>query len=829
MALEFWGPNSSLRDSILDCEVLLRANPAPDLTGTVFKNTGGLACSYFLAVSNVTFINCSWGAQEGPYTTFSNCTFLDCGLGLTLEEGTRTSQCTFRNCDAGIMGVTNGGYMNETVSNCTFDNCSPGIFTGYTKIMDCAFRNCDVGINVDNPSSISNCTFAGCNRSVYSRKAAEISGSTFRGDDGTGIQWEADHLNVTGCTFEFPNGTGINGTGPDLNISESTFNDSLQAVNLTADAGGTIRNCSFDMSMGQEVRDVPFLGLGGDFVLRDTSLTGGDGTLLSILSGDSQAINVTFPIGRTEVKPGASLEVGWYLDATVLYPNGTPAADANVRAEDRSGKIIRESPTGPDGRAPRIEAPEYLKEFDGTTYHTPYWINASKDGLARDLSVNVNQNLDLTLVLADVTPPWIQMLSPANGTLTNHSRVQFTGTAGDDIGVSSVRVRAVGGDWVPADGTSNWNAALNLSEGDHFVEAEAVDEAGNTALDSVRVSVDTLPPFLEITYPTRELLVNMTSIEITGRTEPGCTVRVDGEPVPFYMGQFSAEVGLQEGPNEITVTARDAAGNVNSSLVRVMCDTIPPDLTVTIPRDGDVTGQRILTVSGTAEEGARVLVDDLDAAISGPFFSASVTLIDGENLIIVQALDAAGNRALVALRVTLDTAPPFISVDLENGTITRSSEFLLAGEAEKGSALSVNGVAVDVGPDGRFRTNISLHPGLNTIHLVARDGAGNIVSLDRTVTSEQAPPPPKPAEEQPSQNSNAPVVLWVVVVLVAAGIAAALLFRRRPLASDRGADERPPAKAGGLHPIGDASLPPPEGGGLLSDEEEGPGKIGEEP
>ena len=31
-------------------------------------------------------------------------------------------------------------------------------------------------------------------------------------------------------------------------------------------------------------------------------------------------------------------------------------------------------------------------------------------------------------------------------------------------------------------------------------------------------------------------------------------------------------------------------------------------------------------------------------------------------------------------------------------------------------------------------------------------------------------------------------------------------------------DERPPAKAGGLHPIGAASLPPPKGGGLLSDE-----------
>ena len=31
-------------------------------------------------------------------------------------------------------------------------------------------------------------------------------------------------------------------------------------------------------------------------------------------------------------------------------------------------------------------------------------------------------------------------------------------------------------------------------------------------------------------------------------------------------------------------------------------------------------------------------------------------------------------------------------------------------------------------------------------------------------------------------------------------------------------DERPPSEAGGLHPIGAAWLPPPKGGGLLSDE-----------
>jgi hypothetical protein len=296
----------------------------------------------------------------------------------------------------------------------------------------------------------------------------------------------------------------------------------------------------------------------------------------------------------------------------------------------------------------------------------------------------------------------------------------------------------------------------------------------------VRVSVDTLPPFLDITYPAQELLVNTTSVEVTGRTEPGCTVRIDGEPVPFYLGQFSAEVNLQEGTNEILVMARDPAGNINSSLVRVTRDTIAPGLTVSVPREGAVIGERVLAVSGTVEEGARVLVDGREAAVSGPFFSANVTLVEGANLITVLAQDPAGNVATVVLRVTVDTSPQFISVDLENGTITRNAYLLLTGETKNGSALSVNGVAAAVGPDGRFLINISLQTGLNAIHLVARGPLGDTTSLDRTVTREGTTAPPKPADRQPARNGNTPAVLIAAAIAIAVVLALALFFRRPP-------------------------------------------------
>jgi hypothetical protein len=281
------------------------------------------------------------------------------------------------------------------------------------------------------------------------------------------------------------------------------------------------------------------------------------------------------------------------------------------------------------------------------------------------------------------------------------------------------------------------------------------------------------------------MLVNTTTIELTGRTEAGCTVLVEGETVPFYLGQFLTVVDLQEGPNLISVTARDAAGNIGTASVAITRDTIPPALTLTAPQNGEVTNRNVAVVSGTAETGCRVLVNGADAVRSGPFFSTEVMLYEGVNTIAVQAVDAAGNRAATTVRVILDRGAPPLSVNLQNGTLTQSSTVRLTGKTKTGATLSINGVPVAVGPDGNFSADVPLRAGLNQIHLEARDQAGNAASLDRTITREEATKPPPENAPEPAPGLDPALAAAVAAVAVILLMLALLFGKRPPLPTDR--------------------------------------------
>jgi hypothetical protein len=79
----------------------------------------------------------------------------------------------------------------------------------------------------------------------------------------------------------------------------------------------------------------------------------------------------------------------------------------------------------------------------------------------------------------------------------------------------------------------------------------------------------------------------------------------------------------------------------------------PVRVSVSEPADAARVDSRAITVRGTVEPAdARVLVDGIEAAVSGGEFSASVELEGGANLIDVQAAAPRHPAAMTALRVT---------------------------------------------------------------------------------------------------------------------------------------------------------------------------------
>jgi hypothetical protein len=67
------------------------------------------------------------------------------------------------------------------------------------------------------------------------------------------------------------------------------------------------------------------------------------------------------------------------------------------------------------------------------------------------------------------------------------------------------------------------------------------------------------------------------TLQVTGRTDGGATVMVNGQVVPVSaLGDFQAMLNLFQGDNLIQAEARDQAGNVTNLTRRIRYDVSPP-------------------------------------------------------------------------------------------------------------------------------------------------------------------------------------------------------------------------------------------------------------
>jgi hypothetical protein len=104
------------------------------------------------------------------------------------------------------------------------------------------------------------------------------------------------------------------------------------------------------------------------------------------------------------------------------------------------------------------------------------------------------------------------------------------------------------------------------AEGTYYLEPKAVGPDGLVSVaPPVPFTYDATPPSLEILEPmTSE--VTEASVTLRGRTEPRAIVQVGSQQTEAdNQGLFSIEIPLNPGPNEITVTVTDAAGNTLTS------------------------------------------------------------------------------------------------------------------------------------------------------------------------------------------------------------------------------------------------------------------------
>lgn len=395
-------------------------------------------------------------------------------------------------------------------------------------------------------------------------------------------------------------------------------------------------------------------------------------------------------------------------------PGGTGIDQSSVRVTLDSGDISSSCTAGSDGVS--CLPPSNLAEGGHT--------------VSVDVSDLSNNSASLGWrFTTDTIAPSLSVTSPPNGQYLNASTVTVSGNTDDPTAHITVD-----GIVATLTGTSFSAVGVTLAEGANTITAVAVDQAGNRSETAITVTVDTSLPQVTITAPVEGSFTNIPTVTVTGTvSEPPVSVLVNGRATTLTGQAFVLEnMPLAEGQNTISVDASDLAGNKGTAIVTVNLDTANPQIFVTTPADGLLTRNSRLTVSGTVSEPlTSLLVNGQAVTVNSLAFTTTVTLSEGANSIVLEAIDRAGNKGAVTFNVTLDSTPPTVPALESLTTPVNNPIVVVKGSAEPGSSvtLSVGGVQLantTADAVGLFSfTGLTLTEGETIFTAQATDLAGN--------------------------------------------------------------------------------------------------------
>ncbi|MBC7195345.1 MAG: hypothetical protein H5U37_06795 [Caldisericia bacterium] len=162
-------------------------------------------------------------------------------------------------------------------------------------------------------------------------------------------------------------------------------------------------------------------------------------------------------------------------------------------------------------------------------------------------------------------------------------------------------------------------------------------------------------------------------------------------------------------------------------------DTIPPEIVFNI-ENNLITNKKELFIEGKTEIGAKVLFGNKEISLNEDgSFKVLVELNEGDNLFKFTAIDKAGNRKEYTLKITRDTTPPTLSLNIPSIYKVTTESFTVSGKTEKDAKVYINGVEVKPREDGTFFKDFPLTLGYNKFEIRAVDIAGNETKTTRAV------------------------------------------------------------------------------------------------
>ena len=379
---------------------------------------------------------------------------------------------------------------------------------------------------------------------------------------------------------------------------------------------------------------------------------------------------------------------------------------------------------------------------------------------ATDIAGNVGTS-SLTFVYDTVAPGVTEGLANDTGVSASDkitSVATLTGS-GDAYTVVTLKEGTATLGTATANAQGAWSfTPTGLAQGTHTIVASETDAAGNVGTTSLTFVYDTVAPGVT------EALSNdtgasstdkVTSVAtLTGSADANAVVTLKegwtvlGSTTANAQGTWSfTPTSLSQGSHTIVASVADVAGNVGTSSLTFVYDTVAPGVTEALANDtgasssDKVTSVATLTGSGdanavvTLKEGTATL-GTVTANAQGTWSFAPASLAQGTHTIVANETDAAGNVSTTSLTFVYDTVAPSVTEVLANDTGVSSTDKLtsvatLTGSSDANAVVTLKEGSAVIGTatanaQGTWSfTPASLTQGTHTIAASETDAAGN--------------------------------------------------------------------------------------------------------
>ncbi|WP_047149719.1 Ig-like domain-containing protein, partial [Pseudomonas sp. TJI-51] len=387
-----------------------------------------------------------------------------------------------------------------------------------------------------------------------------------------------------------------------------------------------------------------------------------------------------------------------------LRLTGRAEAGSTVTVRGADGAVLGTAVAGADGQFSITLQPA---QTDGQALEVS----------ASDAAGNVSPPASINAPDID-TPDTTAPDQPSDLALANGVTLSGRGEPGATVQVRDTAGNLIGSGVVNADGTFSLTLSPAQANGE-ALDIRQVDAAGNSSTPLVFTAPDITAPAAP-----SALVVSQDGTVLTGRAEPGSTVRIlaaDGSQLGTAVvgatGVFSITLSpAQVDGQTLQATATDAAGNTStaSSVTAPSVDggdTTPPQA----PSDLAI-GLAGSQLSGRGEAGSTVQVRDAAGTViatgtvgaDGTFVITLDPAVKDGSTLQVTLTDAAGNVSQPGAVTSPDLLPPAQPTDL-----ALADGVTFTGRGEPGATVQVRDAAGNllgsavVNQDGTFSLSLS--------------------------------------------------------------------------------------------------------------------------